>query len=170
MHEVSTKIGGHLVMADDDQKLRVRLVGRDGRRRYEATSKEYLVAASLEPGVSVSRLALEHGVNANLLRKWIKKHIATRSLPPSSPSAFIPVQLGGTAERAPSRRSRVATVDLPATCDEVRGSESKRAAALCSPAKVSASLPNGVKVALECGDVDALTAIIGALGHVQTGR
>ena len=71
-------------MADDDQKLRVRLVGRDGRRRYEATSKEYLVAASLEPGVSVSRLALEHGVNANLLRKWIKKHIATRSLPPSS--------------------------------------------------------------------------------------
>jgi transposase len=27
-----------------------------------------------------------------------------------------------------------------------------------------------VKVALECGDMDALTAIIGALGHVQTGR
>jgi len=27
-----------------------------------------------------------------------------------------------------------------------------------------------VKLALECGDVDALTAIIGALGHVQTGR
>ncbi|MER8703947.1 IS66 family insertion sequence element accessory protein TnpB, partial [Mesorhizobium sp. M1273] len=23
---------------------------------------------------------------------------------------------------------------------------------------------------LECGDVDALTATIGALGHVQTGR
>lgn len=37
-------------------------------------------------------------------------------------------------------------------------------------AKVSASLPNGVKLSLECGDVDALTAIIGALGHVQTGR
>ncbi|MER9217271.1 IS66 family insertion sequence element accessory protein TnpB, partial [Mesorhizobium sp. M0663] len=38
------------------------------------------------------------------------------------------------------------------------------------PAKVSASLPNGVKLTLECGDVDALTATIGALGHVQTGR
>ncbi|WP_322884467.1 hypothetical protein U8C32_29220 (plasmid) [Sinorhizobium medicae] len=37
-------------------------------------------------------------------------------------------------------------------------------------AKVSASLPNGVKLTLECGDVDALTAIIGALGRVQTGR
>jgi transposase len=35
---------------------------------------------------------------------------------------------------------------------------------------VSVSLPNGVTLALECGDVDALTAIIGALGDVQTGR
>jgi len=61
-------------------------------------------------------------------------------------------------------------VGLPAACDEVRGSEPKGTTAFCSPAKVNASLPNGVKVALECGDVDALTAIIGALGHVQTGR
>lgn len=33
MHEVSTKIGGHLVMEEDEQKLRVRLVGPDGRRQ-----------------------------------------------------------------------------------------------------------------------------------------
>ncbi|MGO7423118.1 IS66 family insertion sequence element accessory protein TnpB, partial [Rhizobium ruizarguesonis] len=30
--------------------------------------------------------------------------------------------------------------------------------------------PNGAKLTLECSDVDALTAIIGALGHVQTRR
>lgn len=127
MHEVSTKLGGHLVMADDDQKLQVRLVGRSGRRRYEAASKERLVASCLEPGVSVSRLALEHGVNANLLRKWIKKHTATRSLPRSSPSAFIPVQLEGASasDRALSRGSSVAMVGLPAACDEVRVSEPK---------------------------------------------
>ena len=157
-------------MSDDEQKLRVRLVGRNGRRRFETTSKERLVAACLEPGVSVSRLALEHGVNANLLRKWIKKDRAARSLPPPSSSAFIPVQLEESAERALSRQDSVATVDLPAACDDVRGSESKGSPAFCSPAKVSASLPNGVTLALECGDVDALTAIIGALGHVQTGR
>ena len=166
MHKVSTKLGGHLVMADDDQKLRVRLVGRNGRRRYDPTSKDRLVAACLEPGVSVSRLALEHGVNANLLQKWIKKWTATRSLPPSSPPAFIPVQLERTADRAVSRQSSVATVDLPATCDEVGGSELKEAPALSCLTKVSASLPNGVKLALECDDVDALTAIIGALGDV----
>ncbi|RWN48086.1 MAG: IS66 family insertion sequence hypothetical protein [Mesorhizobium sp.] len=169
MHEVSTKIGGRQVMEEDEQKLRVRLVGRNGRRRYDPTSKDRLVAACLEPGVSVSRLALEHGVNANLLRKWIKKRTETQSLPPPSSPAFIPVQIESTSDRALLRQSSMAA-DLPVTCDEVRGSEPKRAAPFSSPAKVSASLPNGVKLTLECGDVDALTAIIGALGHVQTGR
>ncbi len=157
-------------MADEDQKLQVRLVGRDGRRRYDLASKDRLVAACLEPGVSVARLALEHGINANLLRKWIKKRRATWSAPRSSPPAFIPVQLEGAADRALSRQSRVATVDLPAACDEARRPEPKGAPAFSALAKVSASLPNGVKLALECGDVDALTAIIGALGDVQTGR
>ena len=120
-------------MSDDGQKLRVRLVGRNGRRRFETTSKERLVAACLEPGVSVSRLALEHGVNANLLRKWIKKRTETQSLPP-----------------ALLRQSSMAAMDLPRACDGVRGSASKRAAPFSSPAKVSASLPNGVKLTLEC--------------------
>lgn len=59
-------------MDEDAPKLQVRLVGRDGRRRYEPASRDQLVAACLEPGVSVSRLALAHGVNANLVRKWMK--------------------------------------------------------------------------------------------------
>ncbi|PQZ64213.1 IS66 family insertion sequence hypothetical protein [Ochrobactrum sp. MYb49] len=35
---------------------------------------------------------------------------------------------------------------------------------------MSASLPNGVCLTVECSDADGLAAIIGALGHVQTGR
>ncbi|MER9927515.1 transposase [Mesorhizobium sp. M0048] len=157
-------------MEEDEQKLRVRLVGRDGRRRYDPASKDRLVSACLEPGVSVSRLALEHGVNANVLRKWIKKRAETQSLPQPPPSAFIPVQIESTSDRALLRQSSMAAVDLPGTCDGARRSASKRTAPFSSPAKVSASLPNGVKLTLECGDVDALTATIGALGHVQTGR
>lgn len=60
-------------MSDEEQKLRVRHVGRDGRRRYDPGSKARLVAACLEPGVSISGLALTHGINANLLRKWVKE-------------------------------------------------------------------------------------------------
>jgi transposase len=155
---------------EEGQKLRVRFVGRNGRRRYDPASKERLVTACLEPGVSVSRLALDHGVNANLLRKWISKRTESQSLPPSLPAAFIPVEIESAVDRGPLRQSSMVAVELPATCDDVRGPEPKRAAPFSSPAKVSASLPNGVKLTLECGDVDALTAIIGALGHVQTGR
>lgn len=78
-------------MSDEEQKLRVRLVGRDGRRRYDPGSKERLVAACLQPGVSISGLALAHGVNANLLRKWVKEAREAYSSAVSASSAFIPV-------------------------------------------------------------------------------
>ncbi|AHG50196.1 transposase (plasmid) [Rhizobium leguminosarum bv. trifolii CB782] len=140
---------------EEGQKLAVRLVGRNGRRRFDQSSKDRLIAACLEPGASVSKLAREHGVNANLVWKWMRKHTQPLASPPSSTSSFIPVQ-------------------ITAASDEFEFSEemprkAERNRPLPSPAKVSASLPNGVKLTLECGDVDALTAIIGALGHVQTG-
>ena len=111
------------------------------------------MAACLEPGASVSKLAREHGVNANLVWKWIRKHTQPLASPPSSTSSFIPVQITAASDEFE---------ELPRKAERNRP--------LPSPAKVSASLPNGVKLTLECGDVDALTAIIGALGHVQAGR
>jgi transposase-like protein len=121
---------------------------RNGRRRYDPASKDRLVAACLDPGVSVSRPALEHGINANLLRKWIKKRTETQPLPPSSSPAFIPVQIESTSDRALLRPSSVAVVDLPGTCDGVRGSASKRAA----PFFLSSQ---GERVTAERREVDA---------------
>ncbi|MEI9425778.1 transposase [Mesorhizobium sp. Cs1299R1N1] len=79
---------------------------RNGRRRYDPASKERLVAACLEPGVSISRLALEHGINANLLRKWIKTAKDAVALPPPAPSAFIPVQVSAAALQRTACRCR----------------------------------------------------------------
>ena len=45
----------------------------DGRCKYDARAKAELVRRCSQPGVSVAALALAHGVNANLLRKWILK-------------------------------------------------------------------------------------------------
>lgn len=140
-------------------------MGRDGRRRYDAGSRDRLVAACLEPGVSVSRLALDHGVNANLLRKWIRNARERRAEARSS-TAFIPVEVTTDC----GQQSNALALDLAATGREERQTKPARIGPLSSPAKMSASLPNGVKLTLECDDVDALTAIIGALGHVQTGR
>ena len=147
---------------EEGQKLAVRPVGRNGRRRFDQGSKDRLVASCLEPGASISKLALEHGVNANLVWKWIRKHTQASPFPPSSTSAFLPVQITAASSKF--------ALEMPATDGEELPPKAERSGPLSSRAKGSASLPNGVKLTLECGDVDALTAIIGALGHVQTGR
>ncbi|WP_244897175.1 IS66-like element accessory protein TnpA [Mesorhizobium amorphae] len=120
----------------------MRRILRNGRRRCDAASKERLVAACLEPGVSVSRLALEYGVNANLLRKWIKTTKDAVALSPPAPSAFIPVQVSAAEYSLPMQGN---SVERPATRGEDRLSKSSPL-----PAKLSASLPNGVKLTLEC--------------------
>ena len=48
--------------------------GRDGRCLYDPEAKRELVSICLQPGISVAKVALEHGINANLLRKWIGLH------------------------------------------------------------------------------------------------
>lgn len=58
--------------------LRVVRQSSDGRRRYDEGGKRVLIEAALQPGASVARLAQEHGVNANLLRKWITKYLLER--------------------------------------------------------------------------------------------
>jgi len=52
---------------------------RDGRCVYNKAAKRELVTRCLEPGVSLARLAMAHGVNANLLRKWVMKQAGTNS-------------------------------------------------------------------------------------------
>ncbi|WP_249537670.1 transposase, partial [Escherichia coli] len=42
---------------------------RKGCPNYPPEFKQQLVAASCEPGISISKLALENGINANL---WFK--------------------------------------------------------------------------------------------------
>ncbi len=45
---------------------------RNGKRIYTSAFKAWLVEQSRVPGVSVSGLAVRHGVNANLLRHWMR--------------------------------------------------------------------------------------------------
>lgn len=42
-----------------------------GRRTYSKSAKRALVQMCLRPGVSVAGTALAHGINANLLRRWM---------------------------------------------------------------------------------------------------
>ncbi|MFW8642412.1 transposase [Rhizobium beringeri] len=52
--------------------LRAVKVLPNGKRRFDPVEKDRLIDAAMKPGVSVARLALAHGVNANQLRNWVK--------------------------------------------------------------------------------------------------
>lgn len=143
------------------------LLDRRGRRRYDPKWKALLVSACLEPGVSVAGLALEHGINANLLRKWIQKHKETQrpglKLDDVSASAFVPVQIAPVEEDIALPPDGVKAQDPRPDNLEITLSEAERPLVLSVPARVSISLPNGVKLTVECGDVQAVTAIIGVV-------
>ncbi|MEB0011420.1 transposase [Glaciimonas sp. Gout2] len=71
---------------------------RNGRCQYDPRAKRELVEAGLRPGVSVAKLAYQHALNANLLRKWIVQYqreggaaSTTVGCVPAIASAFIPV-------------------------------------------------------------------------------
>jgi transposase len=82
--------------------------GRDGRCFYDPEAKQELVKACLQPGISIAKTAMEHGINANLLRKWINHYLNTgRSYPltPSALPAFAPVVSFATSKPAESTLS-----------------------------------------------------------------
>lgn len=48
-------------------------VARNGRRTYARKFKREVVAQCQVPGASVSAIALSHGINANVIRKWLPR-------------------------------------------------------------------------------------------------
>jgi transposase len=47
-------------------------VRSNGKRDFNLAFKTWLIEQALRPGVSVSGLSLQYGVNANQIRRWIK--------------------------------------------------------------------------------------------------
>ncbi|WP_293504794.1 transposase [Roseateles sp.] len=64
--------------------------GKRSRRQHDRTFKEDLVRQSLEPGASVSAIALRHGINANMLFKWRRELVQTDHVPAAS-TVLLPV-------------------------------------------------------------------------------
>jgi len=95
-------------MTEQISELKQRLVvsrKQDGRCCYDPQAKRELIEACFLPGVSVAKLALAHGINANLLRTWMTKHqrqLLAGGSPQRSatPAPFIPV-VPVSAHRSP---------------------------------------------------------------------
>ena len=73
--------------------------GRRRRREHSAEFKAQVVAACSAPGVSIAAVAMAHGVNANLARRWVgnaeRRSGAQLAAVASAvaPMAFVPLGL-----------------------------------------------------------------------------
>ena len=134
--------------------LEVVRVTSNGRRYYDPAGKARLVEACLKPGISVARLALEHGVNANQLRKWVSKFQQRQS----TNGQRSPGQL-------PDSSAFVRVETSPAPALRHTGGIASRPAGLVPSARLQASMPNGVSLTLEGCDARLLAVMIDALGH-----
>ena len=150
------------IRTDSEFRLVVTSTGRNGRRRYEAESKRSLARACLQPGVSLAGMALKHGVNANLLRKWVVAYQLAPdvpAVPDAAPlAAFVPVRLGSALpmvqdDRAPMRPTAAAM--------------SSATGLNMAPSRFRAQMPNGVTFEFECasGDAALITTVIETLGR-----
>lgn len=91
-----------------------------GRRTYSRQAKRALVQMCKAPGVSVAGLALSHGVNANLLRRWISQHDATE--PGSRPeprAALLPVTTAPEKVPTPAQDCQ-GSIEIVFACATVR--------------------------------------------------
>ncbi|MFT5534763.1 MAG: transposase [Candidatus Paceibacteria bacterium] len=67
---------------------------RKGRRNYPIDFKKQLAIAACAPGVSVASLALDNGINANMLHRWRREHLASEvGTRETAPSTFVEVHI-----------------------------------------------------------------------------
>jgi transposase len=102
------------------------------RRHYAASFKRELVERSLQPGASVSGIALENGINANVLFRWRREHLratASEQHESTAQAVLLPVKLAATVmptrQEATTPRSPVAAgvieIDIGAARVRLRG-------------------------------------------------
>jgi len=138
---------------------------RDGRCRYDPQVKQELIRQCMMPGVSVARMAMQNGINANLLRTWITK-AQSSNLPAvqqavsetamQDAQAFIPVRVQASASGT--------AVGMPT---KACGAASK------SPAvsmRIQVQLPNGIAVDLGQARMEELSGVMQMLSHLPCSR
>ena len=89
------------------------------RRRHSAELKAKVLAACDEPGASISGIALAHGLNANLVRKWRSGRgvkLAGVVVAPAAPSQAPTSLLGANPEFVAIEMSAPAKAVLPIRC------------------------------------------------------
>ena len=68
------------------------------RRFYSPELKLQVVAACAQPAASIAGVALQHGINANIVHRWLREH--SQGTLVNRPQTFVPVTLNSATEPA----------------------------------------------------------------------
>jgi transposase len=66
------------------------------RRTYSEALKAQVLAECAAPGASVAKVALGHGINANVVHRWRQLLREDKPFVPAISSGFVPVSLATT--------------------------------------------------------------------------
>ena len=73
------------------------------RRRYDDEHKAQVVAECDVPGASVAKVAMSHGINANVVHRWRQLAREARVPGPARTSEFVAVSLAPPPVPSPAR-------------------------------------------------------------------
>jgi transposase len=68
------------------------------RRFYSPELKLQVVKGCAQPGASIAGVALQHGINANIVHRWLREH--SQGTLVNRPQTFVPVTLNSAIEPA----------------------------------------------------------------------
>ncbi|MHB8951295.1 MAG: IS66-like element accessory protein TnpA [Rhodoferax sp.] len=66
------------------------------RRFYSPELKLQVVGACAQPGASIAGVALQHGINANIVHRWLREH--SQGILIRRQQTFVPVTLNSAIE------------------------------------------------------------------------
>lgn len=144
---------------------------RDGRCCYDPAAKEELIRACLKPGASIARLAMQHGVNANLLRTWVGQYqkqnavCEEQAIAPNTQTqapAFTPVQIETPSARLSPSNIIAAVGHSPATASNAQAGVQEK----CFSIRLHVRLPNGVELNIGDANSEALSPLMQMLSQL----
>ena len=122
--------------------------GIDGpaRRHHVRAFKARLIELSMQPGASVSAIAMANGINANLLFTWRRDRQRELKSHPAAPAVLLPVRLTSAHEDsgdnaisalatiapAPAKATRTGVIELEIAGAQLRLRGAVDEASLCS--------------------------------------
>jgi transposase len=138
------------------------------RRTRSLDERKRIVEEALAPGVSVAAVARRHGLNANLIFKWIRRsregwRDRRREPAKEMPVVAAPPERGGPAFVTVKRLELDAASTPPSS--DVIAKPARQTRRGVGRGAMEISLPNGAKVSLDAEvDAEALRRVLSALG------